>query len=61
MSRLKITIKNEIILYYRDRKIKNLIMKNSITRKNDKLATSLVVYEVQCPRGGQTRNKILTR
>ena len=46
-------------------------MKNNITHKNDKLSTSHVVYEVQCPRGdcalpnasyiGLTRNEILTR
>ena len=45
-------------MYYRNtlKKIescteKNRILKNNITRKYDKLATSLVVYEVQSPRG----------
>ena len=62
----------KIIIYYRNCKVKNRILKNNITHKNDKkLTTSHVVYEVQCPRGdcsfpnasyiGQTRNEILTR
>ena len=60
----------KIIIYYRICEVKNLIMKNNITRKNDKLATSHVVYEVQCTREdcslpnasyiAQTENEILT-
>ena len=38
-------------IYYRNCKVKNLIMKNNITHKNDKFSTSHAVYEVQCPRG----------
>ena len=39
--------KMKIIIYNRNCKVKNRIMKNNITGKNDKLATSHVVYEVQ--------------
>ena len=38
--------KLKIIIYYRNCKVKNLIMKNNITQKNDKLSTSHAVYEV---------------
>ena len=43
--------KLKIIIYYHHCKVKNLIIINNIISKNDKLATSHVVYEVQCPRG----------
>ena len=39
--------KMKIIIYNRNCKIKNLIMKNNITGKTYKLVTSHVVYEVQ--------------
>ena len=34
----------QIIIYYRNCKVTNLIMKNNMTRNNDKLSTSHVVY-----------------
>ena len=40
----------KMIIYYRNCKVKNLIMKNNIIQKNDKLSTLHAVYKVQCPR-----------
>lgn len=61
----------EIIIYYKNMKTKNLIMKNDITRISDKLSKSWIVYKYNCPREdcelpnptyiGQTRNTLKKR
>ena len=63
--------KIDVVIYYKNLKTKNLIMKNNMTRTQDPLMTSLTVYKFKCPNEdcellntsyiGQTRNTIKTR
>ena len=70
---VKPTNENEKIdvIYYKNLKTKNLIMKNNMTRTQDPLMTFWTVYKFKCPNEdcellnpsyiGQTRNTIKTR
>ena len=61
----------ELIIYYKNLKTKNLIMKNDMTRTSDILSKSWTVYKYSCPREdcelpnpsyiGQTRNTLRKR
>ena len=42
----------EIIIYYRNLKTKNLIMKNDLSCPSDRLLTSWTVYKYVCDRDG---------
>ena len=63
--------KIDVVIYYKNLKTKNLIMKNNMTRTQDPLMTSWTVYKFKCPNEdcellnpsyiGQTRNTIKTR